>query len=66
MRDSKLTTKYGIVSLHLTKGTLWVPCKNENYLDNYERPVPKILADFVVERRETMFFSENTMQSKKC
>ena len=47
MRDTKFTTKDGIVDLRPTKGTYWVAYTSEVYSESNVLPPPKLQADFI-------------------
>ena len=47
LRNSKFTTKDGIVNFHPTKSTHWVAYMNENYFDSYGSPPTKVSLDFM-------------------
>ena len=57
MRDSKCTTKDGIVNIHLTKDTLWAAYINENYFDPYGWPPNKLLTEFINKLNTKCVFS---------
>ena len=45
-RDSELSTKDGIVDLHLNSGTFCIAYVRENYFDSYGCPSSKKLIEF--------------------
>ena len=46
LRDRDFSTSYGIVNLHLSRGTHWVTYLNELFFDSYGCAPPKKLSKF--------------------
>ena len=48
LRYGPFTTDVGTVNLHPTKGTHWVECNNQKYLDSYDFSPPQKLSRFIL------------------
>ena len=62
LRDGFFESNIGIVNLHQSKGTHWVCCINENYLDSYGCVPPKKLSKFIMKRNKYCLYSQNQIQ----
>ena len=58
MRDSKVSTKDGIVNLHPTKETHWICYIDEYYLNSNGCQPPKHLFDFLIQKYAGCVFSK--------
>ena len=63
IRDSELK-KYGFVTLHPTKGTLWVKYRAEKCFDSYGCPWAKKPTDFIINGPENFVLSELLIQTR--
>ena len=64
LRDGEVSSNYGIVNLHPSKGTHWVCFINENYFDSYGCVCPKRLSNFIIKRNGYCLYSEYQIQKK--
>ena len=62
LRDGPFKSGIGIFNLHLSKGSHWVCCINENYLHSYGVVCPKKLSKFFIQRNEHCLYSEYQIQ----
>ena len=63
MRDGPFKSDIGIVNLHLSKGTHWVSCLNENYFDSYGYAPSKKLSKFIIKGNGYCLYSEYQIQT---
>ena len=63
-RDSELSTKVGIIDLHLTRWTFCIANMTENYFDSYGCPSLKKLIKFKNNRNEKRVIWEYNNQEK--
>ena len=58
LRDGDFSTIYGMVNLHLSRGSHWVLYINEKYFDSYGCAPPKKLIKFSTKRIGHCLYSE--------
>ena len=62
LRDGDFSTIYGIVRLHLSKGTHWVCYLKENYFESYGCSLPNKLSKIFIKRCRQCLSSEYKKQ----
>ena len=62
LRDGDFSSSYGIVNLHLSRGSHWVCYINGNYFDSYGCVPPRKLSKFIIKRNGQCLYSEYQIQ----
>ena len=62
LRDDDFPTNYGIVNIHLRRGTHWLCYIKDCYFDLYGCPPPKKLPKYLKHRYKKCFYSEYQIQ----
>ena len=62
LRNGRFSSDLGIINIHLSRGTHWVCCINENYFDSYDCSPPQKLSKFIIKRNGCCLYSEYKIQ----